>query len=242
MKFLNYIRKSRIATSENFSKKIQKKIGVKISDKNIFNEAFTHSSTNIKDENGKIINFERLEFLGDALLTSIIAEYLYLLYPEANEGFLTKMRAKIVSRSNLNNIGKEMGLFELVQISNHHKNFGDDIHGNLLESVIGAVFIDQGYKKTKDYVINKIITKYVDINNLNSFILSYKAFLIEWGQKEKKDIKFIVEKGSGLNPKISYCCQIFLEKTLLAKSKAHSKKKAEEKASRIAIRILKLNP
>ena len=242
MKFLNYIRKSRIATSENFSKKIQKKIGVKISNKNIFNEAFTHSSTNIKDENGKIINFERLEFLGDALLTSIIAEYLYLLYPEANEGFLTKMRAKIVSRSNLNNIGKEMGLFELVQISNHHKNFGDDIHGNLLESVIGAVFIDQGYKKTKDYVINKIITKYVDINNLNSFILSYKAFLIEWGQKEKKDIKFIVEKGSGLNPKISYCCQIFLEKTLLAKSKAHSKKKAEEKASRIAIRILKLNP
>jgi len=110
--------------SEDFSNRIQKKIGVKISNKNIFKEAFTHSSTNIKDDKGKIINFERLEFLGDAILNSIIAEYLYLLYPEAKEGFLTKMRAKIVSRSNLNNIGKEMGLLELVQISNHHKNFG----------------------------------------------------------------------------------------------------------------------
>lgn len=228
--------------SEDFSGRIEKKIGLKISNKNIYKEAFTHSSTNIKDEKGKIINFERLEFLGDALLTSITAEYLYLLYPKAKEGFLTKMRAKIVSRSNLNNIGKEMGLFELVKISNHHKNFGDDIHGNLLESLIGAIFIDQGYKKTKDCVVNNIITKFVDINNLNSFILSYKAFLIEWGQKEKKDIKFLVEEDSGLSPKINYCCQIFLEKTLLAKSKAHSKKKAEEKASRIAIRILKLNP
>ena len=228
--------------SEDFSNRIQNKIGVKISNKNIFKEAFTHSSTNIKDDKGKIINFERLEFLGDAILNSIIAEYLYLLYPEAKEGFLTKMRAKIVSRSNLNNIGKEMGLLELVQISNHHKNFGDDIHGNLLESVIGAIFIDQDYKKTKDYVVNKIITKYVDIKNLNSFILSYKAFLIEWGQKEKKEIKFFTEEDGGLSTEIKYCCQIFLEKNLLAKSKAHSKKKAEEKASRIAIRILKLNP
>ena len=228
--------------SEDFSNRIQKKIGVKISNKNIFKEAFTHSSTNIKDDKGKIINFERLEFLGDALLNSIIAEYLYLLYPEAKEGFLTKMRAKIVSRSNLNNIGKEMGLLELVQISNHHKNFGDDIHGNLFESVIGAIFIDQDYKKTKDYVVNKIITKYIDIKNLNSYILSYKAFLIEWGQKEKKEIKFFTEEDSGLSTETKYCCQIFLEKNLLAKSKAHSKKKAEEKASRIAIRILKLNP
>ena len=242
MKFLNYLLKSRVSTSEIFSNRIQKKIGVKISNKNIYKEAFTHSSTNLKDEKGKIVNFERLEFLGDALLTSIIADYLYLLYPESKEGFLTKMRAKIVSRSNLNRIGKEMGLFELVKISNHHKNFGDDIHGNLLESLIGALFIDQGYKKTKDYVVNKIIAKYVDINNLNSFILSYKAFLIEWGQKEKKEIKFYTEEDNGLNHKANYCCQIFLGKNLLAKSKAHSKKKAEEKASRIAIRILKLNP
>ena len=118
MKFLNYLLKSRVSTSEIFSNRIQKKIGVKISNKNIYKEAFTHSSTNLKDEKGKIVNFERLEFLGDALLTSIIAEYLYLLYPESKEGFLTKMRAKIVSRSNLNRIGKEMGLFELVKISN----------------------------------------------------------------------------------------------------------------------------
>ena len=231
-----------MTTSGNFFTLIQQKLGIKSSNKNIYKEAFTHSSTNLKDEKGKVVNFERLEFLGDALLTSIIAEYLFLIYPNAKEGFLTKMRAKIVSRSNLNHIGREMGLFELARISNHHKNFGEDIHGNLLESVIGAIFIDQGYKKTKDYVIKKILNKYVDMINLNSVVLSHKAFLIEWGQKVKKEIKFITEEDGGISPKINYCSQIFLEKKLLAKSKAHSKKKAEEKASKIAMRILKLNP
>ena len=163
-------------------------------------------------------------------------------YPLAKEGALTKLRAKIVSRVKLNQIGKEMGLFELAQISNHHKNFGDDIHGNLLESLIGALFIDRGYEKTKNYVIKKIILPNVDMERLESLVLSYKAFLIEWGQKQKKEIQFITEEDAGVHPKISYTAQIFLDREPLAKSKALSKKKAEEKAARIAARILKINP
>lgn len=242
MKFLNYIRNSRKVSSGNFFSKLQKKLSIRTSNKAIYKEAFTHRSSNLKNSEGEAINFERLEFLGDALLTSIIAEYLFQYYPLAKEGALTKLRAKIVSRVKLNQIGKEMGLFELAQISNHNKNFGDDIHGNLLESLIGALFIDRGYEKTKNYVIKKIIHPYVDMERLESLVLSYKAFLIEWGQKQKKEIQFVTEEDAGVHSKISYTAQIFLDREPLVKSKALSKKKAEEKASRIAARILKINP
>jgi ribonuclease-3 len=231
-----------MATSGNFFSQIQKKLGLKILNKEIYKEAFTHSSLNLKDSNGKAINFERLEFLGDAILTAIIAEYLYDHYPHAREGSLTRLRAKIVSRVKLNQIGEELGLFDLAQISNHNKNFGDDIHGNLLESLIGAIFVDMGYIKTKNYIIKKIITPYVDMNNLNTLILSYKAFLIEWGQREKKDIQFLTQEDIGVDPKVKYCAKILFNTELLAKSKAKSKKKAEEKAAKIATRILKLIP
>jgi len=242
VKFLNYIRNSRMTSSGNFFSKFQEKLGIRTSNKALYKEAFTHRSLNLKNAKGEAVNFERLEFLGDALLTSIVAEYLFQYYPLAKEGALTKLRAKIVSRVKLNQIGKEMGLFELAQISNHHKNFGDDIHGNLLESLIGALFIDRGYEKTKNYVIKKIILPNVDMERLESLVLSYKAFLIEWGQKQKKEIQFITEEDAGVHPKISYTALIFLDREPLAKSKALSKKKAEEKAARIAARILKINP
>jgi ribonuclease-3 len=156
---------------------------------------------------------------------------LFQYYPLAKEGALTKLRAKIVSRVKLNQIGKEMGLFELAQISNHHKNFGDDIHGNLLESLIGALFIDRGYEKTKNYVIKKIILPNVDMERLESLVLSYKAFLIEWGQKQKKEIQFITEEDTGVHPKISYTAQIFLDREPLAKSKALIQKESRGKSS-----------
>ena len=231
-----------MASSGNFFSKFQEKLGIRTSNKALYKEAFTHRSLNLKNAKGEAINFERLEFLGDALLTSIVAEYLFQYYPLAKEGALTKLRAKIVSRVKLNQIGKEMGLFELAQISSHHKNFGDDIHGNLLESLIGALFIDRGYEKTKNYVIKKIILPNVDMERLESLVLSYKAFLIEWGQKQKKVIQIITEEDEGVHPKIKYNARIFLDQELLAKSKAFSKKKAEENAARIAARILKINP
>lgn len=241
MRILRYIRNSRMATSGNFFTQIQRKLGIKISNKLVYKEAFTHSSVNLKDAKGSSLNFERLEFLGDAILTSIIAEYLYTLYPHAKEGALTKLRAKIVSRVKLNQIGKEMGLLELANISNNHKNFGEDIHGNLLESLIGAIFIDKGYKKTKTYILKKIIHPYIDMDQLDTLVLSHKAFLIEWSQKEKKELQFITQEAGGVSPRITYSSQILLNQEILAKSKALSKKKAEEKAAKIATRILKLN-
>ena len=113
----------------------------------------------------------------------------------------------------------------------------------LLESLIGAIFIDQGLlPKPKIILSKKLSTLYIDMNKLDSLVLSHKAFLIEWGQKQKKELQFITKEEGGTAPKITYNAKIYLQNELLAKAKATSKKKAEEKAAKIATRILKLNP
>ena len=229
-------------TSGNFFVALQKKLNIKTQNKKLYKEAFTHSSVNHKTTAGDPLNFERLEYLGDAILNSIIAEFLFNYYSTAKEGSLTKLRAKIVSRSKLNEIGKEMELYSIAEISNHHNTFGDNIHGNLLESLIGALFIDKGYNKTKTYVIHNIILPYIDIESLDSLVLSHKALLIEWGQKHKESIEFKTDQDQGLDPKINYSCQIIFQKKCIAKAKASSKKKAEEKAAKIAVRALKIKP
>ena len=242
MKLLKFLRVPRFSSSEKSTQKIQRKLKIRVSKKQIYQEAFTHSSANLKNSNGQTMNFERLEFLGDALLASIVAEYLFEYYPNAKEGELTKLRAKIVSRSKLNEIGKRMDLFKFAKISDPHKNFGEDIHGNLLESLIGAIFVDKGYIKTKKYIVNEIILPYVDIKNLDKIVLSHKAYLIEWGQKEKKEIEFITQESGKIGLKSNYLAEIFLDKQFLTKSKDTSKKRAEEKAAKIAVRILKIRP
>ncbi len=150
-------------TSGIFFTHLRKELGIKTMNKALYKQAFTHSSLNLKDTAGNKLNFERLEFLGDALLSTIIAEYLFYHNPQAKEGRLTKLRAKIVSRTQLNGIGEKMGLLQLADFSIHNKKFGDDIHGNLIESLIGAHFIDKGYIKTKDYVMKNIIKCYHNI-------------------------------------------------------------------------------
>lgn len=239
MKIINYIRNSQMATSGNFFIQLQKKLNIRTRNKELYKKAFTHSSVNLKDKEGNTINFERLEFLGDALLSTIVAEYLFNFHPEAKEGELTKLRAKIVSRSQLNSIGKQMGLFELADISSHHKTFGENIHGNLIESLIGALFIDKGYNKTKDYVLKYMLDPYIDMDELDNMVLSYKSLLIEWSQKQKQELEIRTENDGGLDPNINYTCQIYLGKKLISKARGLSKKKAEEKAAKIAVSVLK---
>ena len=240
MKLLDYIRNSRMETSGNFFVELQKNLKIKPQNTTLYKEAFTHSSVNLKTSEGNPLNFERLEYLGDAVLNSIVAEFLFHYYPNAKEGELTKLRAKIVSRSKLNEIGKQMKLFAIAEISHHNNFLGDNIHGNLLESLTGALFIDKGYYKTKEYIIQNIITPFIDMESLDSDILSHKALLLEWGQKNREVFDFETAHTEGLDPKVNYSCQIFYQQKCIAKAKAASKKKAEEKAARIAVRALKI--
>ena len=119
----------------NFLFKITDIIGYKPQNITHFKEAFTHRSTNAKDEKGNSISYERLEFLGDAMLSAIIAEYLFTEVPHGNEGYLTKMRSKVVSREHLNELGKDLDLLTLLQSKMKKENFGDNIYGNIFEAL-----------------------------------------------------------------------------------------------------------
>ena len=140
---------------------------------------------NTKNSKGGYINFERLEFLGDSVIGTVVANYLYNELEEDNEGELTRMRSKIVSREKLNSIGKELKLLDHLICTGKKTLFGDDIYGNLLESLIGAVFIDKGYEQCKKVVFKLIIDPHISLNEVKKEIISYKSVLIDGGKKKK---------------------------------------------------------
>ena len=215
-------------------------LGYTPKNKTIYETAFTHRSMNTKNSKGGVINFERLEFLGDSVIGTVVANYLYNELEEDNEGELTRMRSKIVSREKLNSIGKELKLLDHLICTGKKTLFGDDIYGNLLESLIGAVFIDKGYEQCKKVVFKLIIDPHISLNEVKKEIISYKSVLIEWGQKEKNKIEFITEKEESRDAKINYYCKIFVDEKQLVKVREISKKKAEEKAAKRVCKIVKI--
>ena len=239
MKFLKKILKASDKNEKMFLSRLNKLTTINTLNVKLYQTAFTHGSSNRKDENGNSINFERLEFLGDSIIDLVISEFLFNQFPNVNEGTLTIYRAKIVSRENLNNIGKKLQLIQLLDIEGN-VNLGENINGNLLEALIGAIFLDKGYEKCSQFILKKVLKKHFDISNLNNIILSYKGLILEWGQKNKKNIKFKTKFDSGLDPKSNYSTSVFLNDKLIFKSREISKKKSEEKAARRAYYALKI--
>ena len=128
------------------------------------------------------MNYERLEFLGDSILSSIISSYLFKNIPTGSEGYLTQMRSKIVSRSHLNELGLELNLLQFVESNISEENYGVNIHGNLFEALIGAIFLDRGYPYCKKFIFQKVIDPHVDLEKLKIKVISYKSLFIEWCQ------------------------------------------------------------
>jgi len=201
-------------------------------------KAFTHGSTNQKDSFGNSISYERLEYVGDAILSAVIAHYLFEKVLEGDEGYLTKMRSKIVSREHLNEIGKELGLSSFMRTKIPISQFGDNIHGNLLESLIGAVFLDKGYAACEKFIYKRLITPHVDIDLLEGKVISYKSLIIEWCQKEKKHFNFESLKDAGQDILKHFSVKLLIDGKTIAKARATSKKKAEEKVSKRAYFVL----
>jgi len=164
-----------------------------------FKKAFTHRSSNKQDENGNAINYERLEFLGDAMLSSVIAAHLFNKVPAGDEGYLTKMRSKIVSREHLNELGKDLNLVRFVESKVPVQHFGDNIHGNLFESLVGAIYLDRGYEYCEKFIQKRVVVPYVDIARLEGKVISYKSLLIEWCQKEKKQFHYDIFDDNGID-------------------------------------------
>ena len=235
---MNFIKKifknSRAAQGGIFFEKIHQITGFKPDNLAVYEKAFTHSSVNKTDENGSVVSYERLEFLGDAMLGSVIAAYLYKQVPNQDEGYLTKMRAKIVSRENLNNLGKQLGLLDLITSKVSQKNFGENIYGNLFEALVGAIYLDKGYHACEFFINKKLITPNVNIERLEGKIISYKSLLIEWCQKNKKRIEIKVEEEDSADVQKYFSSKLFIDDKLISKARATSKKKAEETAAKRA--------
>ncbi|GGK14336.1 ribonuclease 3 [Yeosuana aromativorans] len=189
---------------------------------------------NIKDGEGNAINYERLEFLGDAMLGAVIASHLYVEVPSGDEGYLTKMRSKIVSREHLNELGKDLNLINLIESKIASSQFGDNIHGNLFEALVGAIFLDKGFKYCEKFIYKRVIIPYVDIAQLEGKVISYKSLLIEWCQKEKKTFNYHVYEDTGNDEVRHFSVKLSVDNKVVSKARATSKKKAEEKASKRA--------
>lgn len=213
---------------KNFKKKIERLIGYRPSNIGIFYECFTHSSVNTNDNK----NFERLEFLGDSILSSIVSDYLYHQAPDKKEGYLTQMRSKLVNRKSLNIIGADLKLTTFLQ-KRQNTSLGENINGNLYEALIGAIYIDSGFEFCRKYIKETLI-KHENFEQLEKRITSYKSLIIEWSQKNKLEITFNTFQEENAEESLIFNSIIQLDNKVIAKGRATSKKKAEECASRRA--------
>ncbi|WP_299223295.1 ribonuclease III [uncultured Psychroserpens sp.] len=230
----NILKNSRSNKDGNFFLLLTKILGYKPKNKELYIKAFTHRSMNIKDKKGNAVNYERLEFVGDAMLSAVIASYLFEEVPHGDEGYLTKMRSKVVSREHLNELGKELNLIDLVESKIPKSNFGNNIHGNLFEALVGAIYLDKGYKYCEAFINKRVIKPHVDIEKLEGRVISYKSLLIEWCQKEKKTFDYNVYEDTGNDDLKHFSVKLSIDEKIISKARATSKKKAEEKASKRA--------
>jgi ribonuclease-3 len=229
-----FTRNSRPTEGGNFFVAIEKIIGSKPVNLKFYEKAFTHRSSNKTDDKGNPLNYERLEFLGDSMLSSVIAAHLYKEAPLGDEGYLTKMRSKIVSREHLNELGRDLHLIDYVESKVPSSHFGENIHGNIFEALVGAIFLDKGYAGCEEFIQKRVIIPYVDIARLEGKVISYKSLVIEWCQKEKKQFSFDVFDDNGNDGQRYFGVKLSIDDKVIAKSRATSKKKAEEIASKRA--------
>lgn len=213
-----------------FSQEISSILGFHIKNIELYKEALSVKVSVQKK------NYERLEFLGDAILGSIISSYLFIHYPKANEGYMTQLKSKIVNRKNLNKLGEELGLLKFIDSKNSGA-LGENISGNLLEAMIGAVFLDTDYENCRKFVLEKILPPKL-INHLENKVASYKSLLLEWTQKEKRTLRYETSEVSLVNNLISFRSIVWLDEMKIANASEASKKKAEEKAAQRAFYIL----
>lgn len=234
MAFLSNIFNSHPKEDGDFFLGMMRILGFKPKNIEVYKKAFLHRSVNKKDSDGVPMNYERLEFLGDSMLGTIISMHLYNKVPDGDEGYLTKMRSKIVSRDHLNELGKDLDLIEFVESRIPKSHFGNNIHGNVFEALVGAIYLDRGYDYCEKFIKARVIEPYVDIEQLEGKVISYKSLMIEWCQKQKKAFHYDVYEDTGNDSLKHFAVKLSIDKKIMAKARATSKKKAEEKASKRA--------
>ena len=212
---------------KSFIRRISQILGYIPSDDFLFYKTFIHKSNPLAD-----INNERLEFLGDSILGTVVAEYLFKKYPDKDEGFLTKMRSKIVNRNTLNDLAEKMRLDVLIRYVNKTSLISPSIMGNALEAFVGAIYIEKGYLPTQKFIIQHLVKKYIDIHYLEENDDNYKSQLLEWAQKTKIPVKFQIVERYRKDSRDFFKVGAFVNNELVALGEGYSKKVAEQEASK----------
>lgn len=221
-----------LVDKQEFSSRLKKILGFRPGNLKLYEIAFIHKSATFTLPDGKKVNNERLEYLGDAVLDAILSDFLFEKFPDANEGFLTKIRSRIVNRDILNQLAVSMGINKILisNVSSAHPT--KNLYGDAFEALIGSVFIDKGFKKTKKLFLNNVLNKYLDLNLIVSTDTDYKSLVFEWVQKNKSNLIFTYNEEYDFNLKKSvFSTTLFIDKEELGEGHGSSKKEAEQEAS-----------
>jgi ribonuclease-3 len=221
-----------------FKKNLRNVIGFVPGKTALYKAALTHRSVrDTADENN-----ERLEYLGDAILSGIVADFLFKKYPYKEEGFLTEMRSKMVNRNKLNEIAIRMGIKKITFFNRFDNSLKmSQIFGNTLEALVGAIYLDRGFRKTQDWVLNQIIIPHLFMEDLENLEINHKNRLYGWANKNGKNLEFEtlderVEGGRRL-----FTIGAMVNGQLIAEAKAYNKKDASQVAAALALEKLGLN-
>lgn len=209
---------------------------------NYYEMALIHRSSAIKAETGNYINNERLEFLGDAVLSSVIADVLYHHYKDKNEGFLSSTRSKIVQRETLNHIAIEIGLDKIIVTSKKNNIQKDNIYGNAFEALLGAIYLDQGYGRCKEFIEKRIFSTYLNLEKIAKKEINFKSKIIEIAQKQKINVEFnSVDQIREHDHKLIFETEILMNELSVSSGIGLSKKESQQNASRGALKKLQTN-
>ncbi len=233
MRLLKKVQNKYFSKDKDLVKRLLPIIGFVPVNLEIFKIAFSHKSTPA-EKSSAVTNNERLEYLGDAVLGTIVAEYLFKKYPTENEGFLTKMRSKIVKRKSLNSIGEQMELDLLLNKYNKTR-LSNSMLGNAVEALVGAVYLERGYDHTTRFVIRKILQNYVDVSQLEHTDDNYKSQLLEWCQKNGKTVSYKLMARYKLEKRDRFKVAVLVDNQKFGVADDYNKKSAEQTASKEAL-------
>ena len=206
----------------------------------VYQQALVHKSTSLRSIEGKPLNNERLEFLGDAILDAVVGDIVFRHFAGKREGFLTNTRAKIVQRETLNKLAVEIGLDKLVKYSMRSSSHNNYMYGNAFEAFIGAIYLDQGYERCKTFIEKKIFKHYIDLDKMSRKEVNFKSRLIEWSQKSKIEVSFeLIEQFIDHENNPVFQTEVRIEGMPAGSGKGYSKKESQQLASQMALKKLK---
>lgn len=215
-------------------------LGFQATDYSFYRTALRHGSTSIKAKSGGLINNERLEYLGDSVISLVVSDFLFSKYSNEQEGFLTKTRSVIVKRESLNQISLYLGVDKLLKVDKGvREKQNTHIYGSALEALVGAIYLDKGYESSKNFILNKILESYEEIKHTLTDSHNYKSILLEWCQQNQHDIAFnmLNELMVGKNQHI-FTTQVFIDQVAYGVGEGSNKKESEQNAAKLTLQLL----